>query len=62
VNVSGIVKLDATPGRVTSIELTTGHVCSPSEGTSLDCAIKPAEATLPGDSVKVVGVIAKTGP
>jgi hypothetical protein len=62
VNVSATVKLDAIPGRVTSIELTTGHVCSPSEGTSLDSTMKPAVAELPGETVSFVGAMSKTDP
>jgi hypothetical protein len=62
VNVSATVKLEAIPGRVTSIELTTGHVCSPLEGTSLDSTIKPTFAAAPEESVNIVGAMSKTDP
>src|SRR5208283_5912613 len=57
VKVSATVKLVVTSGKVTSIELTTGQVCSPLEGTSLDSTMKPTSATPPGESVSVVGAI-----
>jgi hypothetical protein len=47
---------------VTDIELTTGHVCSPSEGTSLDCSMKPTEAADPAGSVNFAGAVEKTDP
>jgi len=62
VNVSATVKLDAIPGRVTSIELTTGHVCSPSEGTSLDSTMKPTVAEPLGERVNIAGATSKTEP
>ena len=62
VNVSAIVMVEATPGNLTSIELTTGHVCSPSEGTSLDSTTKPTLADFPGGTVSDVGAISKTDP
>ena len=51
VNVSATWKGESIPGSVTAIELTTGQVCSPSEGTSLDCTRKPTAAALLGGSV-----------
>jgi hypothetical protein len=62
VKVSATLKLDAIPGSFTSIELTTGHVCSPSEGTSLDSTTNPTLAELPGETVSVAGAISKTDP
>jgi hypothetical protein len=62
VNASSTDKGEATLGRVTDIELTTGHVCSPSEGTSLDCTRKPAATTPDGGNVSVEGAIEKTVP
>jgi hypothetical protein len=62
VNVSFTAKSDAIPGSLTEIELTTGHVCSPSEGTSLDCTRKPTAATPPAGSVNIDGLMANADP
>jgi len=62
VNFSATVWAAEAPGSVTFIEVTTGHVCSPSEGKSLDCTRKPAWATRPGDSVNFDGGMLKTVP
>ena len=47
---------------MTDSELTTGQVCSPSEGTSLDCTRKPTAATPFGGSVNNDGAIEKVAP
>jgi len=62
VNVSLTVRVEEIPGSSTCIESTTGHVCSPLEGTSLDCTMNPTVATLPGDTVNRDGATAKGGP
>ncbi len=61
VNVSLIERADEVPGSFTCIESTTGHVCSPLEGTSLDCTMNPTPATLPGDTVNRAGATPNAG-
>ncbi len=51
VKVSGTEKAEVIPGRLTDIALTTGHVCSPSVGKSLDCTRNPTAATPVGGNV-----------
>jgi hypothetical protein len=60
VNVSATVKVEDIPGSPTDIELTTGHVCSPSVGTSLDCTRKPTEVVPVGGNVSVEGAMENT--
>jgi hypothetical protein len=60
VNVSDTGNAELIPGSVTDIDVTTGHVCSPSEGTSLDCTMKPTAGTPVGGRVSVDGAIEKT--
>jgi hypothetical protein len=55
VNVSVTEKADEIPGSTTDIELTTGQVCSPSVGKSLDCTRNPTPATPLGGNVNKVG-------
>lgn len=55
VNASLTKKAKEISGRWTDIELTTGHVCSPSVGKSLDCTRKPTAATPVGGSVNSDG-------
>jgi len=61
VKFSGTVKVDGIPGSLTFIDATTGHVCSPFDGTSLDCIMKPALAAFPGDTVTGDGATRNTG-
>src|SRR5271165_772108 len=62
VKFSATVKVEGIAGSLTFIDETTGHVCSPFDGTSLDCTMKPALTTLPADTVTGAGAARNTGP
>ena len=59
---SATVKAVEVPGTLTFMEVTTGQVCWPSEGKSLDCTRKPARTTVPGESDTCEGGIWNTVP
>jgi hypothetical protein len=61
VNFSATENSEDIPGSPTDTELTTGHVCSPSVGTSLDCTRKPTETLAVGSNVNVEGAMENTG-
>jgi hypothetical protein len=62
VKVAGTDNAEFVPGRVTDRELTTGQVCSPSEGTSLDCTRKPTVPAPLGGSVSEDGAMENVDP
>lgn len=62
VKFSATLKVEEIPGNFTFIDETTGQVCSPFDGTSLDCTMKPALGTFPVETATGDGATRNTGP